>query len=270
MPRIRPTGERPVLMPHRAEQRGAELSVQRTLGGVSLSSDSCVLGGAASQRRRLALLSLIAASGDRGVTRDRLIGLLWPDSEPAKARQVLTQWLHLIRHDLGDGALFQGTATLRLNLSHITSDVGELHDAMDSNEAERAAALYAGPFLDGFYLNGAPEFERWAEEERGRLAARMRSTYEALTRRAMTIEAWPAAVHWSERLVGLDPVDAGAAIAYMRALASAGERARAIRHAGVHAHTMRDQMETEPDEAVESLAAQLRSRPRTVPRSRRE
>src|SRR3989449_3685365 len=38
-----------------------------------------------------------------------------------------------------------------------------------------AVALYGGPFLDGFYLRGSDEFERWAETERGRLAKQVRS-----------------------------------------------------------------------------------------------
>jgi hypothetical protein len=62
----------------------------RTLGGVCLEGADGPLGGAATQHRRLALLALIAASGDLGVSRDRLIAVLWPESEPAKARQVLT------------------------------------------------------------------------------------------------------------------------------------------------------------------------------------
>ena len=41
--------------------------------------------------------------------------------------------------------------------------------ALAEGSAERAVATYGGPFLDGFYLSDAPEFERWVERERRRL-----------------------------------------------------------------------------------------------------
>lgn len=233
----------------------------RTLGGVTLSSETGVLDGSASQRRRLALLSLMATAGEHGVTRDRLIGLLWPDSEPAKARQVLTQWLHLIRRDLGDDALFLGTANLRLNPERISADVTELEVALEQNDLERAAALYAGPFLDGFYLTDAPEFEHWAEEERARLATRMRGAYDTLSRRETARGDHASAVRWAECAVALDPLDSRATLAFLRALASAGDRGRVLRHARVHAELVRDQLDADVDPAIAAFVQQVRATP---------
>ena len=233
----------------------------RTLGGVSLSSETGVLDGSVTQRRRLALLSLVAAAGDRGVTRDRLIGMLWPDSDSAKARQVLTQWLHLIRRDLGDHDLFLGTVSLRLNFEHMSCDVTELWSALERDDVERAAALYAGPFLDGFYLNGAPEFERWVEEERARIAIRMRGAYETLLGRASAAGETGAAISWAKCVAALDPLDSRAALALMRVLADAGDRAGAIRHARVHAALVRDQLDADVDPAIAAFADELRAMP---------
>lgn len=42
--------------------------------------DGAVLKGAATQRRRLTLLAIIAVAGKKGISRDRLLTLLWPDS----------------------------------------------------------------------------------------------------------------------------------------------------------------------------------------------
>ena len=231
----------------------------RTFGGVSLEGPAGPLSGAATQHRRLALLALVAAAGERGVSRDRLIGLLWPESEPAKARQVLTQWLHLIRRDLGEDSLFLGTQELRLNPEHITSDVGELGAALDRADVERAAALYTGPFLDGFYLSGAPEFERWVEEERARLAGRMRSAFQAIARESADRGDWAAAATWGERLAALDPLDAAIALAYMRALEKSGAGAKAIQHARIYAAMVRQELDAEPDPAVARLAESFRA-----------
>mgnify|MGYP006176023555 CR=1 FL=1 len=233
----------------------------RTLGGVSLTRGGQPMAGSATQRRRLALLALIAASGDRGVSRDRLIGILWPDSEPARGRQVLAQWLHLIRRDLGDEDIVFGTADLRLNPACMTCDVSDLRLALERNDLETAAALYAGPFLDGFYLNGAPEFERWVEEERVRLASRIRGVYETLARTATEAGDLQGAVRWAERLSSHDPLSASAALHYMEALANAGDRAGAIRHARVYTSLSRTQLDVDPDPAIAAFARQLRATP---------
>src|SRR5678815_4386282 len=142
-----------------------------TLGGLRLDGGAGPLVGAATRRRPLALLALIAAAGPRGMTRERLIGLLWSDRDEAQARHVLAQSLYALRKDLGADELLLNGGALRLNPAVVTSDVQEFTAALDAGDRERAIALYHGPFLDGFYLSEAPEFERWVEEERARLHA---------------------------------------------------------------------------------------------------
>src|SRR4030095_11304488 len=106
-----------------------------TFGGLVLHQDGQLHTGPAAQRRRLALLAVIAAGGRRGVGRDRLAGALLPDSaaeagtrrarDPQPARPSLYQALHAIRRSLGGDDVFLGSATLQLNPDRITSDVGE-------------------------------------------------------------------------------------------------------------------------------------------------
>ena len=68
-----------------------------TLGGLVLQQDGQLHTGPASQRRRLALLAVVAAAGARGVSRDKLLTLLWPESEAEAARHSLYQAVHAIR-----------------------------------------------------------------------------------------------------------------------------------------------------------------------------
>ncbi len=66
----------------------------KTFGGLSIvAPDGTSPSGAAAQRRRLALLAVLAASGESGVTREKLIGLFWPDTDEARARAALAQAL---------------------------------------------------------------------------------------------------------------------------------------------------------------------------------
>ena len=138
----------------------------RTFGGARLLRDGTALEGPASQRRRIALLSLLAAGGSRGVSRDAIISLLWPDSEHERARHALSQWLFLLRRDLEVNDLVLGANELRLNPDRVSADVTDFDVAVAKRDHSTAAQLYTGPFLDGFVLSDAGEFERWVDRER--------------------------------------------------------------------------------------------------------
>src|SRR5216117_3360961 len=72
----------------------------RTLGGLAVERNPPLGPGAAAQRRPLALLALLAAASERGVSRDKLLACLWPESSQEKARHLLTQTLYALRRDL--------------------------------------------------------------------------------------------------------------------------------------------------------------------------
>ncbi|HEV2733792.1 MAG TPA: hypothetical protein VGV85_03100, partial [Longimicrobiaceae bacterium] len=138
----------------------------KTLGGLSLGSDGDPVPPSATQRRRLVFLALLAAAGGRGVTRDRLAGILWPESAPERARHALDQLLYATRRDLGRDAVRATGGTVSLDGDRVRSDLAAYEGALDAGDWEGAAALYAGPFVDGVYLDGSREWERWAEAER--------------------------------------------------------------------------------------------------------
>src|SRR5689334_10439470 len=134
----------------------------RTFGGVSLSHEGEVLDGAVAQRRRVALLSVIACAGAHGVSRDKLVGLFWSESEASRAKHALAQWLFLLRRGLPVPGIITGSAELRADRNHLRCDAVEFDEAIARRDHLAALELYAGPFLDGFFLSEAPEFEHWA------------------------------------------------------------------------------------------------------------
>jgi serine/threonine-protein kinase len=230
-----------------------------TFGGLILQQDGQLHTGPASQRRRLALLAVVAAAGHRGASRDKLLALLWPDADPESARHSLYQALHAIRRSLGSDEVFQGSSTLRLNPALITSDVGEFEEAIERGAHEAAARLYRGPFLDGFRLEGAGEYESWVEAERARHGREFAGALEALAAAAEAAGNAPAAVRWWRRLAAAEPVSTHAAVGLIRALAAQGDRAGALQFANVHTALVRQHLETEPDAQVEQWIARLRS-----------
>jgi serine/threonine-protein kinase len=227
-----------------------------TLGGLALVDRAGAV--ATTQPRRLALLALLAAARERGLSRDKLLAYLWPESPEDNARHALEQLLYALRRQV-DAALFLGTDPLRLNPEVITSDVAAFEDRFERGELTSAAAFYQGPFLDGFHLGDAGEFEGWVESYRGRLAGRYAAALERLAREAAekgdrgpAIEAW-------RKIVTLDPFSARAALGLMTTLADAGERAEAIRHGRAYEALVRQELDAEPATAVSALIRRLLS-----------
>ncbi|MDB4882105.1 MAG: transcriptional activator protein [Gemmatimonadetes bacterium] len=217
------------------------------------------MGGAAGQRRTLALLTLVATSGDAGLSRDKIVGMLWPDAEPERARHSLTQALYAARRALHCDELFVVGNDVRIDAELLTSDVRELEEAIDAGELERAAELYTGAFLDGFYLTGSPEFEQWVTRQRSRLETRVAGVLEQIAERADEREDHRQAVDARRRLAALRPLDSGGAVRLMTALARAGDRAGALQHARVHEALLKQELDLEPDSAVTALVTRLRA-----------
>jgi DNA-binding SARP family transcriptional activator len=230
-----------------------------TLGGTYLAGDAGEpLAGAATQRRMLALLAVLAAS-DAGLSRDKLVGLLWPEADSERARHSLTQALYAARRALQTDDLFVANGSdVRINPDRLTSDVRELEEALAGGELERAVTLYEGPFLDGFYLSGSQEFEQWSATQRARLESRVADALDQLSRHAEAAADFRRALEWRRRLAALLPLDAGHAVNLMSALAAVGDRAGAVQHARVHAALLREQLDLAPDPVVEELAESLR------------
>ena len=230
----------------------------KLLGGAAIETADGPLTGRAVQRRRLALLALLAAARSRGMSRDKLIAYLWPEADAENGRRFLSDSVYRINQALAMDAIVAAGDELRLDQQVLPSDVGALEDALSRGDGEGAVRLYAGPFLDGFFLSDSPEFERWAEAERDRLAREHAGALEALAEAAERDGERAAAVLWWRRLAAHDPYNSRVAVRLMRALDAAGERAAAIRHARAHETLLRDELEMQPDPAVTEMAERLK------------
>ena len=138
--------------------------------------------------KALALLAYLAALCTP-VPRERLLGLLWPDSGRTAAHKNLRNTLWTIRRSLGAHVVDVGDLCLALHgevwtdvraflqgtervgraqpvappASTTAPDVGALAESLD---------LYRGPLLDAVVLQDAPEFELWLTTERAHLHQR--------------------------------------------------------------------------------------------------
>jgi DNA-binding SARP family transcriptional activator len=228
----------------------------QTLGGLVLLDQA----GApvALQRRRLALLALLAAGGESGVRRDKLVARLWSESSAENARHALEQLLYSLRRQFPPNGPFSGTDPIRLDSTVIESDVREFESALGRGAPSEAVALYRGPFLDGFYL--ADEgFEEWVEGERHRLAERYTEALHALAKEAGGDRRHTEAIAWWSRLASLDPLNERSALGLAHALADAGDAASALRQAQAYAERARAELGVSPTPEHAAFVQRIRN-----------
>jgi DNA-binding SARP family transcriptional activator len=236
----------------------------RTFGTLALSGpeDDTLLGKETHQRRRLALLAVLAAAGMQGRSRDHLLLLFWRDATQPQARHSLEQLLYAIRSSI-DEAVFAGVSPVRLNPAIISSDVAEFHGALERGDLEGAAKEYRGPFLDGFFLSDAPEFEQWVDAERARLSRSYCGVLERLAQSAEAAQDHSTAVRWWRKLAEADPVSGKNATGLIRALMNAGDHAAALLHAEHYEAVVARELDTSVGPAVASLVAEVRAKTKT-------
>lgn len=231
----------------------------RLLGTPSVAAfDGSPIGRRVVQRHRVALLALLSLGPGHGLSRERLLGYLWPESEPEHARQLLNQAVYQLRKGLGEDAIESAGDEVRLNVERVCFDVVEFEAAVASRRHSQAVALYRGPLLDGFYLSEAVEFERWLEGERARLSGQFAKELESLAEAAEENRDFSASAEWWTKRAAHDPFDSRVALLVMQALDKAGNRAGALQHGAAHARLLHDEIGIGPPPDLIAFAEQLR------------
>jgi DNA-binding SARP family transcriptional activator/Flp pilus assembly protein TadD len=207
----------------------------------------------------MAILALLARAGERGLSRDKLLAMLWPDAEGDRGSRTLAQALYALRKELAAEDAITGARDLRFDPALVATDVGEFTSALSRGDYARAAELYDGPFLDGFHLAGVDEFNRWVERERAALVQDYTRVLESLARKAGTSGDAGTSVTWWRKLAAVEPLNARVTVGLMEALAAAGDRATAIKHARIYELLVEQELELPPDREVMALADRLRA-----------
>jgi DNA-binding SARP family transcriptional activator/TolB-like protein/Tfp pilus assembly protein PilF len=181
----------------------------------------------------------------------------------ARARHRLSVALHVLRQGLGHDVLVTAGDSVTLNGVEIRADAGAFLAAIAEGRAEEAVAGYGGPFLDGFYLRGAPDFERWVDGERNRFEGLFRSMLERLASEAERAGELGRVVELRRTLSGLAPYEASVAVALMRALAANGDLAGALQQARAHIARVEGELGIPASPKVREFLDQLSNAVRT-------
>jgi DNA-binding SARP family transcriptional activator/Flp pilus assembly protein TadD len=226
----------------------------RVLGGFEVVLEGHEVTELTAQPSRAALLVLLGMEGS--TTRDAVVGVLWPDHDPQKARHALSQTLHRLRGSLGEGWL--ETEGERLAVSaEVEVDARSFEDLVDAKEYERAVALYRGGFLHGWFLADSSVFERWADQQRARFERLHRLARREAIRirreRGDVAAALLLAQEWAE----IDPLEDEAQHRLIELMAESGRRSDALAQYDLYARLLREEDLTPLDETVQ-LVARLR------------
>ncbi len=193
-------------------------------------------------RKAIALIAYLAVSADQP-TREQLADLLWPGLDPERGRATLRRTLSALRTGLSGKWLHTDRTRVWLNGDHRVSDIEEVKELVGVNHSHgpdqlcpdcasslaKAAALFRGPFMAGFYLRDSSEFEDWQRREEEHHQRLLR---EVLDRLALALAAggrFAEAAEAARRRIALDPLDESAHRQLMQFLVWNGDRAGALR-----------------------------------------
>jgi TolB-like protein/DNA-binding SARP family transcriptional activator/Tfp pilus assembly protein PilF len=235
--------------------------ILKLLGGASLEGPDGPLTGRVAQRRRVAVLALLAMSRRQGLSREKLAAMLWPESDGDRARHLLSDTVYVINRGMGGEVVAAVADELRLRPERLSCDARLFEEAVGRGALDEAVRMYHGPFLDGFFVEGSEEFERWSSSERERLHGLYCSALERLaSERASGGDARGAIDCW-RRLAADDPLNSRVAHELASAMARAGDRAGALQTLQSHAATLKQELDIAPPEDVAALVRTLKAAP---------
>lgn len=196
------------------------------------------------------LLAYLVLNAETRHRREKLAGLLWPESEESNARSNLRHALWRLRKSIGEKYILADKVSISFMLSEDCElDVSFLGE--EKIEAESIADLisevsvYGGELLPGFY-------ESWVVLERERL----RSTFEQTIKRLLDLliekRSWLEVLEWGERWIALGYVPEPAYRALMVAHSGLGDSSGVAVVYQRCRQALRSELGVEPSEQTQS------------------
>jgi len=207
------------------------------------------------QPKRVGFLTYLAIAAPRGLhQRDTLLGIFWPDSTDKRARNALNQTVFVLRRALGQKLFVKnGEAGIGLDPDRLQCDVWDFEAALERGETEEALDLYKGNFLDGFFLPGCLEFERWVDSERSRLRDLATGAVLSLSKEMEAAGNPVGAVGWLRRAREWAVYDEFVLCRLVEFLLALGDRSGAVREYEAFARRISVDLGLEPSKEAQDL-----------------
>jgi adenylate cyclase len=211
-----------------------------------------------------AILFYLALTG-RGHTRSALAGLLWGDMPGKAARGNLRKALHQLRKYLGaylvierDFVALAEDADYWVDALAFNALLTEAPAADARGRMQRAVDLYRGDFLEGFYVQQAPDFENWWLIEQARLRGMMLAALETLADLDARQDDLDGAITRTRRFLDLEPWHEAAHRRLMTWLALAGHRTAALAQYEICRRVLAEELAVEPAPETAALYDRIR------------
>ncbi|MEH2553157.1 putative ATPase/class 3 adenylate cyclase/DNA-binding SARP family transcriptional activator [Bradyrhizobium algeriense] len=229
------------------------------LGGFELTGPDGVVD--LPSKKLAGLLAYLACNAPRPQSREKLSALLWGSRFDAQARQNLRQALFRLRKVLGEDALESDGEVVSLNAAAVRCDVSQFEALVrdGSRDALSAAAdLYRGRLIDDVSV-GEEGWNEWLTGERERLLDLALGAMMGLGEQDLAAGRAEQALKAGQRAIALNNMREDAHRLMVRALAATGRKAEALKHYQDLVALLKRELNTEPDAATRSLAAELRA-----------
>jgi DNA-binding SARP family transcriptional activator len=228
----------------------------RTLGTVEVARPGLRL---VPQTKCLALLAYICVAGrGHAIQRDRLLALLWPELDDVHARHALRQALNRLRAEVGlDTVLSVGHDAVAANRERITCDVSRFERCVGENLLESALEYYRGPFLEGFHVPGARDYENWILSERSRLAEIAARSAWTLAERAAASRDHGSLRRWAGRGLECQPYNEERWREWVRCLQEIGDVSGALLAYRELERRMRNDLDLAPSHETRNVLGDL-------------
>jgi len=227
-----------------------------------------------SSRAGQSLFAYLLLSAGTAHRRERLAGLLWPDTSDESARKNLRQELWRIRKAIGsqrpsNGEYIQADElTVMFNsASKYWLDVAQLDRPMAADcaldDLVQQVGLYQGELLPGFY-------DDWIVLERERIQAAFETKMGYLLEQLIAAERWLAVQEWGEKWLAYGDAPEPAYRALMLASGVRGDMAKVASLYQRCVDDLREQLGVEPSAETRALyegllkGAQAPARPPTL------
>ncbi len=240
----------------------SKLEIQ-LLGRLSIAAEN--VGEFALPRKNKVMLAALALAGPGGLSREKLVDLLWGDRDDKRAHASLRQALAATRKALGPyrDCLRAEPEQIRIDGAMTELDTRDF-EALASSEVpgdrDRALALYQGDLLDGIRLK-EEAFEAWSRPLRERLRTKAITLLSESLNSACDAER---CVALASRLLELEATNEAAHRALMRTYAAQGRDNAAFKQFNVCRDLLDHELGIGPSRQTIALVEEIRGKRRLL------
>jgi predicted ATPase/DNA-binding SARP family transcriptional activator/Tfp pilus assembly protein PilF len=243
-----------------------------TLGGLSIRCDGQPVKGLHSRKAEALLVYLAATAHPQ--PREVLAALFWGEFSQQRAMNNLRVVLSNLRKHLGDHlSITRDKAAMNLGVDYdldvavLDANLGYAGEFVRKTgtlnrdtvtRIEQAVDLYKGEFLEGFYVENAPEFDAWMVVERERFHHIVLDGLGKLVRWELAQGEYTTGIRHASKWVRLEPLSEAAYRQMMRLLVFSEQRSAALAQFEKCREVLADELGVAPDTKTTALYEQIK------------